>query len=241
MKRYPTRRFDRKHSLQWIFYQVICIPALLVVNKVFFGLRIEGRENLKGVKGAVLVCNHLHYLDCTAVALAMWPSMVSFVSQKENFEIRFAGMIQRMCGAIELDKSPQGFRIFMQRVGRELDRGRKVCVFPEGNLVLYNQVLQPFREGAFLIAKNSSVPVLPIGLSLRKPAGIMRLYKSKPLLTVRIGSPLHPDPDLSERTDRKRLKEEAFSTIGQTLLSTGLCAFQPETTGRSRRGYRYRT
>jgi long-chain acyl-CoA synthetase len=93
--------------------------------------------------------------------------------------------------------SGAGFRRSFAYAGEAMDRGYHVLVFPEGRRS-DDGVLQPFRSGIGLLARESAASILPIGL---KGLGELkqrkrRWFRSR-ILQVRIGELLEPNPQLA--------------------------------------------
>lgn len=100
-----------------------------------------------------------------------------------------------------------GLRRSFAHAGEALDRGYNVLVFPEGQRTLDGQ-LQPFQTGISLLAQESHVPVVPVGLiGLWRNAqrtGPRRLQRPQGL-AVRVGFPLYRKPDESHAAFAARL------------------------------------
>ena len=181
----------------FLFYEIIALPLLLANAKIVFGLSLKGRRNLRALKGkgAVLVCNHVHTLDCTFVALLSAPRKVIFTATAPIFERRVIGPLVHILGAIPVptpDSPSILFRRFIRETARAVRSGRILCIYPEGELIPYCSDLREFRNGAFLIASMVSAPVVPIMLTYRERKGLWRLLKRRPCLTVTAGEPLWP-------------------------------------------------
>ncbi len=173
-------------------------PLLLFINGLFFGLRVEGRHNLRGIRGgAVTVLNHVHPMDCTMTKVATFPHRLYFVSLRRNLELPFTGWLVRLCGGLPLPPSPQQMVRFQRQLEETVRQGDWVHYYPEGLLVRYHEKLRPFHNGAFLTAARTGCPVVPMAVVYRRPTGLRALFRSKPDLTLRIGEPVYPHPALS--------------------------------------------
>ncbi len=88
----------------------------------------------------------------------------------------------------------RGFRRSFAHAGEAMDRGYSVMIFPEGHRSETGK-LQRFREGTGLLAKESQVPVLPVGLrglgELKASGRWIRSGK----LEVRVGAPVELGPE----------------------------------------------
>jgi len=130
---------------------------------VVHGLRVTGREHLDAVRGGVVtVSNHVHYLDGPWAAGQFRGRRAAVTSQPENFRLPVAGFLVTHLLALALPRTPGELRTFEERLRRVLDAGQGVHVFPEGELVMYDTALRPFRRGAFAYACRLGVPVVPM-------------------------------------------------------------------------------
>jgi 1-acyl-sn-glycerol-3-phosphate acyltransferase len=145
---------------------------------LLFGHRIKGRENLRGLEGAVLVSNHCMYLDPAFVGSAIFPGRAFFSIREETIKIRGFGLFLRLLWGFPLpDSRPMDIAASINDLlGR---RGKWVHFFPEGELSDFCQEIADFHSGAFYFAIKNNVPVVPVtnvlhrryifGLQLPKP------------------------------------------------------------------------
>lgn len=192
---FPANPFFRFFS--FLFYEIVALPLLYANGKAVLGLSVRGRKNLRALrgKGAVFVCNHVHTLDCTFVAMLAAPRKVAFTAAAPNFGRNIVGFLVRSLGAVPVpppDSSPCTVCRFVRQTARAVRSGRLVCVYPEGELIPYCPELREFRDGAFLIAALASAPVVPIMITSRERKGLWRFLKRRPCLTVTAGRPMEP-------------------------------------------------
>ena len=89
---------------------------------------------------------------------------MKWLSKKENFKIPVAGWLMRMAKDIELDrKDPKSAAEAMRQCALRLDDHVSVMIFPEGTRSTTGDLL-PFKDGAFRLAIESGVPILPIAV-----------------------------------------------------------------------------
>jgi len=193
------------------------MPILALINFGYFRLRIENRKLLKIMKKGVIVCNHMHYLDCTMIDLATFPRQVIFVSQKRNFKIPIAGLILRLGGCLELGDSFQEIRTFLANAVIKARNGILLGIYPEGNLILHNKTLQPFKKGAFFVAYEAQVPVIPMVIKHREVNGFRRFYRKKPYLTLKVGLPIHPNLALPKGEAIKSMCDRTYSAMMEMM------------------------
>ncbi len=175
--RYP--RWPRWWPVRWIralaFYCLVR-PALLLLGWP----RVRGRENLRGVKGPVLiVSNHASYIDPGFVLHALparlrWRTAVAMGGETltdlrvpppgTNFFRAILGRIQYPLAIALFHVFPlpvrSGFRKSFEFAGELVDRGWSVLVFPEGVLTP-DGAIGPFRAGIGLLVTRLRIPVSP--------------------------------------------------------------------------------
>jgi 1-acyl-sn-glycerol-3-phosphate acyltransferase len=183
-----------------VLFYLIALPLLDIVSRLFFGLKISGKKNLRYLKGgAVTVTNHIHALDSPMVACCLFPRKPFFASLKSNFEIPVVRHLVRLLGGVPIPESPKALHAFMESMRKALEKGRIVHFYPEASLWPWHDELRPFRNGAFHLAVKSGVPVLPMVFTYRKPGALRSKLRKKPLVTLNIGEPTYPKYLGSER------------------------------------------
>lgn len=171
----------------------LAYTVLPLVNRLCFGLQVEGRENLDSITGgAVTVCNHVHILDCGMVACTYDDRRLFFPTLKSNLEIPFVRHLVRLLGGFPIPDTLGAMRSFSTAVKDLLLQGNIVHLYPEGVLVPYYDGVRKFRKGAFTFAYDCHVPVAPFLITYRTPQGLQKITHRKPLLTLHILPPVEP-------------------------------------------------
>jgi 1-acyl-sn-glycerol-3-phosphate acyltransferase len=178
-----------------IFYFGIAIPILYLVNTCVFGLKIKNRKAARKVRntGAVTICNHIHEMDSTICAVGLAEKKLIYVSKPVNFDLNVAGMFVDILGSVPTPSSPKELQSFVYILSKQLRQGHLVHFYPEGELIRYERNLHDFRRGAFYLAIDAQVPVLPMRIICRKPDGLLRFFKKKPCFTLVMGEPIYPN------------------------------------------------
>ncbi len=212
----------------WIRFAVhylLLRPAVFVLGWP----RIEGRENLRGVKGPLLViCNHIDDVDVGFVQTALpfrFRHRLATAAGGEALEalrspavgrnifLRVFDRVEWFFGVMLLNIFPlprqAGFRDSFAFAGDSVDRGYSILVFPEGRHTTDGRI-NPFRSGIGLLAKNLGIPVLPMridGLFQIKQAGrrMARPYQ----IRVKIGKPIR----FADEVDPQRIAAQLQQTI----------------------------
>ena len=196
-------------------------PALLLLGWP----RVTGRENLRGVRGPLLVVsNHIDDVDVGFIQFAL-PARIRHrlatatggealealrsPAPDRPFYRRIYDRIQWTLGVALLNLFPlprqSGFRKSFAYAGEAVDRGYSVLVFPEGKHTTDGKI-QPFRSGVGLLANNLRIPVLPMridGLFEIKQAGKKHAAPGK--IRVRIGKPIQFATEIDPQEIARRL------------------------------------
>ena len=134
--------------------------------KLAYRLRSEGVEHIPHEGAAVLVCNHVSFVD-SLVIMGAAPRPVRFVMDHRIFKLPLLSYIFRHGGAIPI-ASAKDDPVLMEKafaeVSTALNNGELVAIFPEGGLTPDGE-LQTFRPGISRILADTPVPVIPMALS----------------------------------------------------------------------------
>lgn len=125
-------------------------------------------ENLKSIPDqgpAVLVCNHVSYVDGLLLAGSI-RRPIRFVMHEAYYRMPVIHFILRVGQAIPIaskKKNPQTFRNAFENIAQALRQGDLICIFPEGRLTPDGE-MGKFRRGIEKIVRETPVPVIPLAL-----------------------------------------------------------------------------
>ena len=131
----------------------------------------HGLEHLRSVGPCVFVCNHQSDLD-PIVLLRTLPVSLRVLAMRELFRIPLFGPAMRTIGMIEVDRASPDFGRIDRAAARDLAAGHSLLVFPEGR-ISPDGTIGAFKDGAFIIAAASQVPVVPLAID-----GTRRIWPS---------------------------------------------------------------
>ncbi|MBI4479074.1 MAG: 1-acyl-sn-glycerol-3-phosphate acyltransferase [Acidobacteria bacterium] len=173
-------------SIPWIVLGTIAaatlgIAALLVMPKspaldrikktwarwilavAFVSIRVRGSENIASDRTVLYCSNHLSYLDPPALIVALG-NPVRFLAKVSLFRVPFLGWAMRCEGDIPIERDhPRAAVRSLDRAAQAARGGTSFVVFPEGGRSLDGKS-QPFLSGAFRLAIEAQVPVVPIAI-----------------------------------------------------------------------------
>ncbi|KJS08791.1 MAG: hypothetical protein VR73_04440 [Gammaproteobacteria bacterium BRH_c0] len=125
----------------------------------------QGLDNIPQKGGAVLVCNHVSYVDALILAGAI-RRPVRFVMHKGIYDIPVLHYIFRAGGVIPIcsrQDDEQAYEQAMKAIADYLAAGELLCIFPEGQLTR-DGTIGEFRRGIERIVADTPVPVVPLAL-----------------------------------------------------------------------------
>ena len=158
-------------------------------------LSVEGLEHLPRQGSVVLACNHTSYVDVFAL-VALLPRDVLFVAKKEVLGYPIIRTFVRRLGYPTIDRLDfQQSLADADQVTEALGEGEAMVFFPEGTFVAATG-LRPFRLGAFKVAADAGVPVVP--LALRGTRQVLRGNDPFPRphpIHLFVGEPVSPEGD----------------------------------------------
>lgn len=184
-----------------------------------------GVENLPAAGGALIVCNHVSYVDTVILSLAS-PRPIRFLSYADFFRRPILGKILHLFGAIPV--SPTKARDAIVRAAQCVSSGELVCIFPEGQLTRTGCLME-LKSGFELIARRAQCPVIVAQLdglwgSIYSYAGERYFFKRpqgwRRNAIVSFAPALEP-------------AEATASRVREAMLTLGEAAFRSRTGGRS--------
>jgi 1-acyl-sn-glycerol-3-phosphate acyltransferase len=156
-----TWPFDRRRVLLHLY--TCAWASFYVVMNPLWRSRVVGRENLPWRGAVVVVANHLSLIDILVLFGLLRP--FKWVSKSSIFRVPFLGWNMWLNGYVPLTRgAADSIRRMMARCRELLAQGSPVLLFPEGTRSASGD-LQPFKDGAFRLAREACVPIVPVAIS----------------------------------------------------------------------------
>ncbi len=145
----------------WLIPQATIRFAVWLLSMTVYRIRVFGRENLPREGGAMLVPNHITWVDGILLVLAS-SRPIRMVALSSNLENRWLKWLANLFGVIPINPTKPKMVVTAFKAAREaLNQGELVCIFAEGGLTRSGQV-QAFRPGMMKILEGTTVPVVPV-------------------------------------------------------------------------------
>lgn len=193
--------------------RVCRVWAKALLRLSFFSVKVDGLEKLTQASPVIFTPNHASYIDAI-VMLSMVPTNTRFVGKKELLAVPVIRTFMHKLAYLIVDRTdlPKGLED-TKEIESALKAGDSVLIFPEGTFG-YSFGLRPFRLGAFKIATDTQLPVVPVALKgtriiLRDDEMLMRPGK----IVVTICDPIEPAG--SEWQDVTQLRHAARAEIAK--------------------------
>jgi 1-acyl-sn-glycerol-3-phosphate acyltransferase len=178
-------------------------------------IRVEDPQWLPSTGAAVVVCNHVGYLDFAFVEYGAWRRRrkVRFMAKESVFRNRWSGPLLRGMHHIPVNRAA-GSGAFREAI-KALRSGEAIGLFPEAT-ISRSFTIKEFKLGAARLAQATQVPIVPVAIW-----GSQRVYtKGRELdlrrdraITVAFGEPLAP----GRRADCQEVTDELSARIAGML------------------------
>lgn len=176
---------------------------------------IDGVEHLRRDSPAIFVFNHQSLLDSVVLSHLLRKDVVA-MCKKEMANNPLVGPLLRQVDTIFVDRADKDQAGVLKRCFEVLASGRSLVIAPEGTRSTLGDI-QPFKHGAFLLARKAGVPIVPIVLHNVKdalPKGALLLRPAT--IRVTIMEPIAPANIRSIRRSCKELEDRYCELLGNS-------------------------
>lgn len=187
-----------------------------LVTKVAFNLKVVGRENLKGIKSAITVSNHVHYLDALMNMQALRGKKFYIVGAPHNMKRGIAGYLMKAGGMLPLSTSLSASKNLNATVSEILSQGGFIHMYAESALWFRYEKSRPLKIGAFKMACENNVPIVPIVILFRNK-NKLEFFRKKKTITLKICKPIFPDVNLTKREQAVKMMNECQRVYNDTI------------------------
>ena len=172
----------------------LCIPFAFLINFLHHFTRYKNRFYLNGIRRAVTISNHTTFLDPAKISALMLPHLIFHTMLEATVEFPFFGTFTRILGGVPIPEGKTGYRKLLEICDKAFKYRRFFHFYPEGECYLYNQKLCNFKTGAFRLAADLNIPVIPLVTVFSegpfRPFSL--LGRSVPLETLYVMEPEYP-------------------------------------------------
>jgi len=160
------------------------------VARALFRLRAVGVERLTTLGPAVLVANHVSWLDPIILPLVL-PRKPAFLAMEELWRMPGIAWVMRAYGPLAIPLRRQAVdTTALRRAAEALRQGAWLIVFPEGGIPPAGEV-RPFHRGAAMLAARAGAPIVPIAIVGTDDAlPLSRVIPRRRPVIVYVGEPI---------------------------------------------------
>ncbi len=203
---------------QWypFFFRLARFWAKFILIGMGFRYQIIKEEKPVSGQSYMFIANHTSMTDIMLMLVAVKNPFV-FVGKKELAKIPLFGFFyKRTCILVDRSNAESRKAVFL-RAQRRLKQGLSICIFPEGGVPEEHITLDDFKDGAFRLAINHQIPVVPLTFYDNKRLFSYTFFSGGPgRMRAKIHSFLMTAGLTVEKT--KELKEQARQIILKELL-----------------------
>ncbi|MCC6502831.1 MAG: 1-acyl-sn-glycerol-3-phosphate acyltransferase [Deltaproteobacteria bacterium] len=205
--------FDRRGALKHYFC-VLWARSIIAVSGV--KVSVTGLENVPRDRAVLFLSNHQGAFDIPAIQSVL-PVHFLWVAKKSLFKVPVVGWSMSLTGYISIDRdNPAEAVKSMEEASGRMGEGISVVIFPEGTRSETGALL-PFKRGAFMLAKKSGVPIVPVaiqGTNRIKKKGSFLVNPAKVRISIGRPIPIGASDEKELRNMTKRQIEEMIAAPG---------------------------
>ncbi len=205
------RFYPLAHQLRkgWARFLFACIGVKVVV---------DNQAELSPDQAYVCCANHDSYIDIPLLAVA-FPNFFGYMAKDELTKIPlFRRFFNTIDVAVDRINRRQAHLAYL-RASNKLKAGQSIAIFPEGGIIRGPAVLKPFKSGAFKLAVEHNIPIVPVSLIdsrlILPDADRIGLFPGR--CRVVVHAPIWPVQGIENA--EKLLRQATFEVIEKTLAN----------------------
>ncbi len=195
----------------------------LIKNGQFIIDRVNGIENYLAVQGgAIITSNHFNPCDNYAIWRTLKPHMNGRYLYKVIREGNYTnppspyGFFMRNSNTLPLSSNTATMKKFLKAVDVLLKRGENILIYPEQAMWWNYRKPRPLKEGAFRLAVNSNVPILPVFITMEDSDVMDGDGFPVQKYILNFLPAIYPDANLNRRDNIARMMQENYDAWVKT-------------------------
>ncbi len=201
----------------YTFNKLKRLGANIVIFLMGFWVKIEGKAHIDYNKQYMLIANHTSVLDILLM-IKIFKAPFVFVGKVELAKFPVFGYFYKKTNITVDRSSPKSKKEVYNQVENFTKKGLSVTIYPEGTIPDENVVLAPFKNGAFRMAIEHNLPILPMVFFDNKKHFPYRWTGGFPgRLRIKILAPI-PTENLTQK-DMPELRDFAYTSIYNELIN----------------------
>lgn len=198
-----------------LFFKLARFWSYFILIGMGFQVKINLQQEPEKKASYMFIANHTSMADIMLM-LATSKNPFVFVGKKELAKIPLFGFFyKRTCILVDRSSEKSRKAVFL-RAQRRLKQGLSICIFPEGGVPDESVILDDFKDGAFRLAINHQIPIVPLVFLDNKKRFSFSFFSGSPGRMRVIGHPFIQTKGLKIE-DTKRLNKQSREIILKTL------------------------
>ena len=183
-----NRRTEKDYGvLRTVYYRLFVYFVVLVVTKLMYNIKIEGRENIPKSSHVIFAGNHVSYLDPPLVSLAV-QKCVAYMAKQELFARETDKLLRFLVhtlGAFAVNREKPEIATF-KTIKSVFNTKWSLGIFPQGRIIK-EPVIKDIHKGFVMFAKKFKADIVPVGIC-GFDGYAKKLFEKH--ITVKVGIPI---------------------------------------------------
>ena len=192
-------------------------PITMLVNYIMHCTSYKHRERMNEHRKVITVSNHTTFLDPVKITGLVFPRLIYQTLLEATVVFPVLGTYIRLLGGVPIPRSRDGYRKILEICERSFKYRRYLHFYPEGECYLYNQQIMEFKSGAFRLAAELDIPVVPLvtvfSVGLFKPGSFLGRFPRETLVVL---EPEHPAKYI-RRDENGEISSESIKEFAEAV------------------------
>ena len=208
-----------KESWYPYFFKLARIWARCILIGMGFNTKITREQMPEINKSYMFIANHTSMVDIMLMLVTVKNPFV-FVGKAELAKIPLFGFFYKRTAILVDRNNPKSRQAVFLRAQRRLKQGLSICIFPEGLVPEEHILLTDFKDGAFRLAINHQIPIVPITFGDNKKRFSYTFFSGGP---GKMRAKIHKfiETEGLTKEDAKAINAQSKSVIYNQLLAFG--------------------
>ena len=193
-------------------------PFAMLINYLMFFTRYKYRYRMYNVKRAITVSNHTTFLDPVKISGLVLPRFMYQTLLEATVLFPFVGTLTRLLGGVPIPVSRDGYQRIHDICEHSFKKSRFFHFYSEGECFLYNQKINELKPGAFRLAAELDIPLIPLVTVLTEgPFPAFSFWgRSLPFEQLVVLEPVNP-ADYVRRNENGEISPESVKEFAEAV------------------------
>jgi 1-acyl-sn-glycerol-3-phosphate acyltransferase len=205
-----------KSSWYPFFFKLARIWAKCILIGMGFYWRVKWTQKLEKGQSYIFVANHTSMTDIMLMLVIVKDHPFVFVGKKELARIPLFGFFyKRTCILVDRSNAKSRQAVF-KSAQKRIENGLSICIFPEGGVPDESVTLDRFKMGAFRLALDHQLPLVPISFLDNKKRLSYTFFSGSPGKMRAVGHSFF-NPKNYQKESIKKMSNEVYNLLLNSL------------------------